>query len=125
MQRQLNLLTQISIGKTYKSIDPYGHQKSRINQHKSEVYLEHLESKRHETQMKQIVDLHRKYPEGLTDREVLELTGIPINIVSARRKDIDNDKLWFAGYRFIIAKNPNGKDKIRCKGKVRILIWTM
>jgi hypothetical protein len=74
--------------------------------------------------MKQVFELHKSHPEGLTDREVFELTGIPINLVSARRDDIEKDRLWYAGYKFMIAKNPDGTDKIRRKGKVRILIWT-
>jgi len=125
MTGQLSLLTEINVGKTYHGIDPYSHQKSRVNQHKHEVYLEHLDSERHKTQMKQVFELHKSHPEGLTDREVFELTGIPINLVSARRDDIEKDRLWYSIYSFEIVKNPDGKNKIRNKGNVRRLIWTV
>jgi len=69
--------------------------------------------------------LHKSHPEGLTDREVFELTGIPINLVSARRDDIEKDRLWYSIYSFEIVKNPDGKNKLRNKGNVRRLIWTM
>ena len=128
MQRQLSLLTQIkknSIGKTYKSIDPYGHQKSRINQHKHNVQEQHEKSPGGITQLQRVFDILKDNLNGLTDADISYLIefkdGKRINpsTVSARRNDIKNGKK--KGYTIIEVIGKDGKTLIRDKGIVHKL----
>ena len=108
--------------KFIKPADPFIEHKSRVNAHKHEAFLRHINSQAGKSQTQIVFDIFKAHPEGLTDKEVYQIVNIFPSTVSARRNDINNDKdgdfnIWI----FKTVLNPDGSAKIRDKGIVHRL----
>jgi len=110
------------IPKTEKVADPFDNQKSRINAHKAESYLKHLESERGKSQMAIVFDIFRAHPEGITDKEIYQITGIFPSTVSARRNDINNSTdPAYNIYKIAPVRDKDGKPLKRNGGLINCL----